>query len=235
MRSVPGVSAQSVLLDMPGVLTSRDHIELTVHQYFKQRLSGFVQQHAGDAVLDHLLSRVRVRCGQNQDPVRRLMQWLSDDQETPLLQEMVGLIWDEACGEGIVQGHIYSDALNMLRNWRAQGVSPHIFSSGSAHWQAQYLRHCPQGDLSALFSRHFGLSVGSRVAATSYRKAAATIGLRPADICFISCSVVALAAARSAGLYALHIARDGFAPDRGFPYIVSFDELAACQIAEAAD
>jgi enolase-phosphatase E1 len=229
-RSDPG----AVLLDIAGTLTARAYLESTVICYARQRLPRFVAEHAGEAMLSYLLSLVQARAATGQDPVTLLLRWLDEDREVGLLQDVLGLIWDEVCGEASLQGHIYPDAFDALRRWRAAGVARHVFAAGSAHWQAQFFRDCPQGDVSRLLGRHFDLAVGARTQAASYQAIAAMLKLPPARLCFYSDTPAALAAARSAGLQAVQLVRDGAASDAGFPQIGSFDEVANQPIAYAA-
>jgi enolase-phosphatase E1 len=230
-----GIDARAALVSIEGAISSRSYLLSTVTWYARQRLPAFLAQHAGDPALEYVLARVRELAGPAEPPPAALLRWLDEGREVAPLQDIQGFIWDEACGDGALQGHIFPDALGALRRWRAAGVHRHAFASGSAHWQAQFFRHCPEGDLSGLFGRHFDLAVGSKSAATSYRAIAAALHLPPREICFFSDTPRELLAARSAGLSAVQVIRDAIAADERFPQIHSFDEVASLPIRYAAE
>ncbi len=222
-----GIDARVVLVNIEGAISSRSFLLSTVTCYARQRLPKFLAQHAGEPALEYALTKLRGLAGTAEPLTAVLLRWLEEGRDVPALQDIQGFMWDEACGDGALQGHIYPDALAALRRWRAAGVHPYAFASGSAHWQAQFFRHCPEGDLSGLFGRHFDLAAGLKTSATSYAAIAAALRLAPHDICVFSDTPSELLAARSAGLSVVQVIRDANAPDARFSQICGFDEVAA--------
>ncbi len=230
-----GIDARAALVNIEGAISSRSFLLSTVTWYARQRLPDFLVQHAGEPALEHALARLRGLAGADEPLAPLLLRWLDEGRDVAALQDIQGFMWDEACGDGALQGHIYPDALGALRRWRAAGVRRYAFASGSAHWQAQFFRHCPEGDLSGLFGRHFDLAVGSKSAAASYRAIAASLDLPPHDICCFSDTPRELLAARSVGMSAVQVIRDATIPDERFLHIRSFDEVASLPIRYAAE
>jgi len=230
-----GIDARAVLVNIEGAVCSRSFLQAKATWYARQRLPEFLAQHAGEPALDYALARLRGLAGTAEPLAAVLLRWLDEGRDVAALQEIKGFMWDEACGDGALQGHIYPDAYRALRRWRAAGVYRYAFASGSAHWQAQFFRHCPEGDLSGLLERYFDLAVGSKSAATSYRAIAAALVLSPHEICCFSDSPRELTAAQSAGLSAVQVIRDATAPDARFVHIRSFDEVASLPIRYAAE
>jgi enolase-phosphatase E1 len=230
-----GIDARAALINIEGAISSRRFLQSTVTWYARQRLPQFLAQHAGAPALDYAVARAREHACAAEPLAAVLLRWMDEGRELAPLQEIQGFIWDEACSDGTLQGHIFPDALGALRRWRAAGVQRYAFASGSAHWQAQFLRHCPEGDLSGLFGRYFDLAVGPKTSATSYRAIAAALHLRPREICFFSDIPRELLAAQSAGLSAVQVIRESHVPDERFPQIRSFDEVASLPIRYAAE
>jgi enolase-phosphatase E1 len=230
-----GIDARAALLNIEGAISSRSFLLSTVTWYARQRLPEFLVQYAGEPALDYALARLRGLAGTAEPLTTVLLRWLEEGRDVAALQDIQGVMWDEACGDGALQGHIYPDAHTALRRLRAAGVHRYAFASGSAHWQAQFFRHCPEGDLSGLFSRHFDLAVGAKAVATSYRTIATMLHLPPHDICCFSDAPHELLAAQAAGLSAVQVLRDATPPDARFPHIRSFDEVASLPVRYAAE
>jgi enolase-phosphatase E1 len=121
---------------------------------------------------------------------------------------------------------VYDDVPPALRAWQARGLALHVYSSGSVAAQQLLFAHTSAGDLSGLFTGWFDTGVGGKLQAESYTRIAATLGLPPAALLFLSDHPQEVAAARAAGWQALRVER-GQAPgaDAG-PALCSFAELA---------
>jgi enolase-phosphatase E1 len=214
----------AVLLDIEGTLSSQSYVVTTLFTYARARLPGFVAEHAGDPAVQQALAETRALANEGEAPVAALLRWIDEDRKVGPLKTLQGLIWDEGYATGQLFGQIFPDSLDALRRWQAAGMPRHIFSSGSARAQVQFFRNCREGDLSALFDRHFDLTVGPKVEPESYRKIAAALEIRPERLRFFSDNPRELAAAEAAGLQTVQVIREDTRPDPRFVQILSFAE-----------
>jgi len=214
----------AVLLDIEGTLSSQSYVVTTLFPYARARLPGFVAEHAGDPAVQQALAETRALANEGEAPVAALLRWIDEDRKVGPLKTLQGLIWDEGYATGQLFGQIFPDSLDALRRWQAAGMPRHIFSSGSARAQVQFFRNCREGDLSALFDRHFDLTVGPKVEPESYRKIASALEIRPERLRFFSDNPRELAAAEAAGLQTVQVIREDTTPDPRFVQILSFAE-----------
>jgi enolase-phosphatase E1 len=214
----------AVLLDIEGTLSSQSYVVTTLFTYARARLPGFVAEHAGDPAVQQALAETRALANEGEAPVAALLRWIDEDRKVGPLKTLQGLIWDEGYATGQLFGQIFPDSLDALRRWQAAGMPRHIFSSGSARAQVQFFRNCREGDLSALFDRHFDLTVGPKVEPESYRKIAAALEIRPERLRFFSDNPRELVAAEAAGLQTVQVIREDTRPDPRFVQILSFAE-----------
>jgi enolase-phosphatase E1 len=94
--------------------------------------------------------------------------------------------------------------------------------------QAQQLLfgHSDAGDLTPLFKGFYDTRIGAKREASAYTAIAADIGLRPADILFLSDIEGELDAARAAGMQTLWLVRDGEPdPAAGHRQVRDFDAV----------
>jgi enolase-phosphatase E1 len=214
----------AVLLDIEGTLSSLSYVAGTLFPYSRDRIPGFVAEHAADPAVQRALAETAALAGPGEAPVAALLRWIDEDRKAAPLKTLQGMVWDEGYATGKLFGQIYPDALAALRRWQAAGILRHIYSSGSARAQVQFFAHCREGDLRSLFDRHFDLSVGPKVEAASYRAIAAALHAAPERLRFFSDNPRELAAAAEAGLQVIHVVREETKPDPRFVPVNSFDE-----------
>ena len=132
--------------------------------------------------------------------VEVLQGWIDQDRKHTALKALQGMIWANGYGNADFTAHVYPDAVPALRAWHADGLSLHVYSSGSVPAQRLFFGHSDAGDLTGLFSSWFDTEVGGKREAESYRRIAAAIGQPAGEILFLSDVVEELDAAREAGL-----------------------------------
>ena len=203
---------RAVLTDIEGTTSSLAFVAETLFPYARARLADYVVAHRAE--LAPLLARVPG------DPVATLIEWSDADRKETVLKEIQGRIWARGFAEGALRGHLYPDAAAGLRRWHAGGLRLAIFSSGSVAAQKLIFGHSEAGDLTPLFAGWFDTTTGAKREAASYAAIARALGEAPADILFLSDTPAEIAAARAAGMGALHIDREGGTGD-----IASFDEI----------
>ncbi len=216
----------AILLDIEGTTSSISFVADILFPYARRHLPAFVAAHGGAPAVKQALADTEKLAGTDADPIATLIQWIDDDVKAAPLKSLQGLIWAKGYESGELKGHVYDDALDSLRAWKAAGIPLYIYSSGSVQAQVQLFQHNIGGDLRALFSGHFDLTTGPKIEAESYRKIAAAIKQEPSSILFLSDNPKELDAAKAAGLRVTHVVREKTAPDARFPIVHSFAEIA---------
>jgi enolase-phosphatase E1 len=220
MIRIDGVRA--VVTDIEGTTSSIAFVHEVLFPYARARLAEFIVGHRDEVA--PILNEVRAAEGELSDDglVAVLRRWIDEDRKAPPLKTLQGLIWREGYESGELNGHMYDDAVQGLRRWRAAGLGLNIYSSGSVQAQRLMFGHSVAGDLTSLFDGYFDTGVGPKSGVDSYRRIAAALELEPGEILFLSDTSAEITAARSAGMQAVRIVRDS-GPQPG--ETTSFDEI----------
>lgn len=206
---------QAIVTDIEGTTSSLSFVKDILFPYSRARIGDFVREHQADPAIATLLNEARELSGQplSLDAlVAQLIQWIDQDQKVKPLKALQGHIWQRGYADGDFRGHVYADAVDVLRRWHDQGLKLYVYSSGSVQAQKLLFAHTDYGDLTPLFSDYFDTGVGGKKEPASYRRIAATIKLAPAQIIFLSDIVDELDAARDAGLRTCWLIRSGPTP-----------------------
>nr|WP_025294624.1 acireductone synthase [Sphingomonas sanxanigenens] len=208
--------ARAVLTDIEGTTSSIAFVADTLFPYARERMAGYVAANA--AAVAPILADVP---GENiPAKLATLAAWMDiDAKETPL-KALQGMIWADGYADGALKGHVYADAAEGLRRWKAAGLNLYVYSSGSIAAQKLIFGHSIEGDLTPLFSGYFDTTTGPKRETKSYARIADAIGLPAADILFLSDMPAEIAAARAAGMAAILVDRTGDAGD-----VSSFAEI----------
>jgi enolase-phosphatase E1 len=196
---------KAILTDIEGTTSSIAFVAETLFPYARAALPAYVAAHASE--LAPLLEAVRA--AEAGDPVATLQRWIDEDRKATPLKAIQGRIWAQGYAEGAFQGHVYPDAAEALRAWKAAGYRLHVFSSGSVEAQKLIFGHSDQGDLTPLFSGWFDTTTGPKREAASYTRIAEAIGEAPDTILFLSDIQAELDAAKAAGLRTVLVDRTG--------------------------
>lgn len=216
-----------ILTDIEGTTSSIAFVHDVLFPYARARLAAFVTAHPAETapILDQVRVETRRPGLDRQECIDALLAWHDADAKIGPLKTLQGLIWAEGYARGDLTGHVYPDAAAALRRWHDSGIPLYIYSSGSVAAQKLLFGHTGFGDLTPLFSGHFDTDVGGKKDAASYAAIARAIGVDPGTILFLSDVAEELAAARSAGLSVVLLARAGSADDSPFPVAAGFDAI----------
>ncbi len=205
-------SVKAVLTDIEGTTSSIAFVKEVLFPYSKERLPTFVKERVSDPKVQRILEEVRAISGQSLDlngVIDILLRWIEEDRKVPPLKELQGMIWEEGYRKGEIEGHIYEDAYERLKEWHEQGYPIYVYSSGSVQAQKLLFSHTPYGDITYLFAGYFDTRMGSKKKESSYRRIAKKIGLDPEEILFLSDNPEEIEAAHRAGLKVIRFAREG--------------------------
>ena len=221
---------RAVLTDIEGTTSSLSFVKDVLFPYARAHLAGYVRDHAQDSEVARQLDAVRREAG---DPalspeavIDRLIAWIDQDRKITPLKALQGMIWENGYRNGDFQGHIYADAVQALRDWHARGLALYVYSSGSVQAQKLLFAHSGFGDLTPLFDGYFDTTVGGKLDTGSYRAIAASIGVAPAEILFLSDVRAELDAAAAAGCGTVWVARESVPdPQSVHPQVCDFSAI----------
>jgi enolase-phosphatase E1 len=195
--------SRTILTDIEGTTSSISFVKDVLFPYARRALPDFVRAHGGEPEVRYWLDQAAVDAGsvcQDEVLVEVLQGWIDQDRKHPALKALQGMIWADGYASGEYAAHVYPDAVDALRAWKAAGHPLLVYSSGSVAAQKLLFGHSTAGDLRPLFSGYFDTAVGGKREAGSYRKVLDALGLTGAEVLFLSDVVEELDAAREAGM-----------------------------------
>jgi enolase-phosphatase E1 len=220
---------RAVVVDIEGTTSSIAFVKEHLYPYARKYIPGYVREHAS-AIRDLLDEVGRIEGNALLDTpqlIAVLLRWMDDDRKVTPLKTLQGLVWQKGFDTGALCAPVYEDAVRALRYWHRQGLRLYVYSSGSVAAQRLLFSHTEQGDLTPLFSGYFDTTTGPKVEAESFRVIARSVGAPVETILFLSDHTGEIEAARTAGLQAVWVDRDGVTASGGQPDRVrSFDEIA---------
>jgi enolase-phosphatase E1 len=222
----------TVVLDIEGTTSSLSYVRDRLFPLARRRLPYWLAANRGRPEAEAILAETRRLAGQPgagpEELTAILTGWASQDAKLPPLKSAQGLIWQEAFAAGELTAHFYPDVRSSLRTWQRRGLRIYVFSSGSVAAQREWFGHCPGGSLLGYLSGHFDTrNAGPKQEASSYRAIAATIGVPPGELLFLSDVPAELDAAADAGWHTTLVRRGEVPPQHGrHPEITSFAELS---------
>lgn len=194
---------RAILTDIEGTTSSITFVKDVLFPYARQRLPTFVAQHGDDPEVRHWLDATAAETGLAPDDragiVATLQRWIDEDRKATPLKALQGLIWRDGYIAGDYRAHVYPEIPARLKRWKEAGLALYVYSSGSVAAQKLFFGYSEAGDLTPLFSGYFDTEIGAKRDAESYRRIAASIGIAPRDILFLSDVIGELDAARAAG------------------------------------
>jgi enolase-phosphatase E1 len=229
---------KAIVLDIEGTTTPISFVHDILFPFAKTRIAKFVETH-----FDKLRSEIEQLVGESSkdktytvpfDPLEPgsistyLMHLIDADRKSTPLKSIQGMIWREGYRSGELVSKVFDDVPPAFERWNTAGVKIAIYSSGSILAQQQLFRYTDHGDLTRFISSYFDTTTGPKRAADSYRGIAHSLGVRPAEIIFVSDVPEELHAASEAGWEVVLCVRPGNAPvdDDIARRILSFDEIA---------
>lgn len=202
---------QAIVTDIEGTTSSIDFVHETLFPYARQHLRSFLQAHGQEPAVQAELAAVAQEVGRElslDEAAEVLERWIDEDRKITPLKSLQGLIWAQGYAAGELQGHVYADTPECLRQWHEQGIRLYVYSSGSVAAQKLIFGHSSAGDLTPLFSGYFDTRIGAKRETSAYQAILAEIGLPADQVLFLSDIGAELDAAREAGLCTCQLLRD---------------------------
>jgi enolase-phosphatase E1 len=224
---------QHLLLDIEGTTCPVSFVSDVLFPFAKQELSHYIKQHwdksphnkpiqaakkewLDDRSTESIQIKQQVIKGEAEE-IDGLIQYLkhliSIDKKSTALKDLQGIIWENGYNNGELKSQLFPETAECLREWREQGLTLSVYSSGSIQAQKLLYRHSPAGDLEKFFSHWFDTHTGPKKSPESYTTIAEQLHSSPNKIWFVSDNGAECDSARSAGMHTLFSLRDGN-PDR---------------------
>ncbi|KAF2397207.1 2,3-diketo-5-methylthio-1-phosphopentane phosphatase [Trichodelitschia bisporula] len=138
----------------------------------------------------------------------------ASDVKDPALKALQGYLWRTGYETGAVRTPLFDDVVPKLQIWKAASKRLIIFSSGSVEAQKLFFGYVEgAGDLNPLFAANYDtVNAGPKMVKESYMRIAGELGVKSAEVLFLSDNVNEIRAALEAGMQALVVDRPGNAP-----------------------
>lgn len=216
-----------ILTDIEGTTSAIAFVKETLFPFAAAELDAFLDAHGAEPEVASIMAEVAA-AAPGEAPRAALRRWMAEDAKVTPLKALQGLIWQAGYADGRLKGHLWPDVAPCLRAWAQAGVRLAVYSSGSVGAQKLLFGHSVAGDLTGLFTGFFDTKVGGKRDVASYAAIAATLGLPPGDILFLSDVAEELDAAKAAGLRTCQLVRreDGTHPSGRHPEATDFPAVA---------
>jgi enolase-phosphatase E1 len=202
---------KAIVTDIEGTTSSILFVKDVLFPYARANMAHYVQQHADDPQVKPLLDDVCKLVGSElsiEQIIDQLIAWIDEDKKVTPLKSLQGLIWEAGYRQGDFKGHLYADAANKLKAWKAQGLDLYVYSSGSVYAQKLLFAHTKYGDLTPLFSGYFDTHIGGKKEKDSYIRIAEQLATPSSQLLFLSDIKEELDTAKAAGFQTIWLTRD---------------------------
>ena len=219
---------RAIVTDIEGTTSSIAFVKDVLFPYAYEHLPDFVWDNEKElsGILDDVRTQENNKDLSTNEVIEVLRRYIDEDQKVTPLKTIQGMIWQQGYAEGALHGHIYEDATKGLKRWKKMGIALYVYSSGSVAAQKLLFANTAAGDLTKLFSGYFDTLTGPKKEFASYEKIAASIGVTPDSILFLSDSSDELAAASEAGMHVILLDRDNASGGKApYPVAQSFDVI----------
>lgn len=220
---------KAIVTDIEGTTSSLSFVKDVLFPYARANLADYIRRHKDEPQVKTLLQESCKEVGAELDTeqlIAQLIQWIDEDKKVTPLKSLQGLIWETGYQQGDFKGHVYRDAAENLKAWKARGLDLYVYSSGSVYAQKLLFAHTEYGDLTPLFSGYFDTHIGGKKEQASYCNIAEQLGIPADQLLFLSDIKEELDAARKAGFNTIWLTRDSTSDSQAeHPQVSSFNQI----------
>ena len=220
---------KAVVTDIEGTTSSLAFVKEVLFPYARANLADYVRRNIAQEQVKKIMAATCQEINAELDTeqiITQLIQWIDEDKKVTPLKSLQGLIWEAGYQQGDFKGHIYPDAVENLKKWKAKGLDLYVYSSGSVQAQKLLFAHTDYGDLTPLFSGYFDTLIGGKKEPQSYSNIAKNIDILPEHLLFLSDIKEELDAAKTAGYQTTWLVReDALQAKAGHLQVSSFDHI----------
>ena len=203
---------KAIVTDIEGTTSSLAFVKEVLFPYARANLADYVRRNIAQEQVKKIVAATGQEINAELDTeqsISQLIQWIDEDKKVTPLKSLQGLIWEAGYQQGDFKGHIYPDAVENLKKWKAKGLDLYVYSSGSVQAQKLLFAHTDYGDLTPLFSGYFDTLIGGKKEPQSYSNIAKNIDIPPEHLLFLSDIKDELDAAKTAGYQTAWLVREG--------------------------
>jgi enolase-phosphatase E1 len=222
---------KAILTDIEGTTTPISFVKDVLFPYSYQKMEEFILENKDNPKISKILDEVKKIEGKDlslEELINTLKKWIEEDRKITPLKEIQGIIWEEGYKSGKLQGYVYPDAYEKLKEWFDSGVKIYVYSSGSVKAQKLLFSNTNYGDLNYIFSGYFDTNIGNKKEKESYEKIAKEIGINPNEVLFLSDNPEEIIAASSTGMKVIRLVRQNdteYIQDFPYPQVESFKHI----------
>ena len=220
---------KAIVTDIEGTTSSLAFVKEVLFPYARANLADYVRRNIAQEQVKKIVAATCQEINAEFDTeqsISQLIQWIDEDKKVTPLKSLQGLIWEAGYQRADFKGHIYPDAVENLKKWKAKGVDLYVYSSGSVQAQKLLFAHTDYGDLTLLFSGYFDTQIGGKKEPQSYSNIAKNIDIPPEHLLFLSDIKEELDAAKTAGYQTAWLDReDALQAKAGHLQVSSFDHI----------
>lgn len=156
---------KAIVTDIEGTTSSLAFVKEVLFPYARANLADYVRCNIAQEQVKKIVAATGQEINAELDTeqsISQLIQWIDEDKKVTPLKSLQGLIWEAGYQQGDFKGHIYPDAVENLKKWKAKGLDLYVYSSGSVQAQKLLFAHTDYGDLTPLFSGYFDTLIGGK-------------------------------------------------------------------------
>lgn len=213
-------SVKYILTDIEGTTTSISFVYDVLFPYFRENINKLRDQKLTPDVFEAFEQTIETARELDGDDLRytdeilaKLLEWSHQDKKVTPLKTLQGILWREGYTSGRIKGHVYPDVPEALAAWKARHIQMGVFSSGSVQAQKLIFGYSEFGDLTPYFSHYFDTLTGGKRDPETYGKISNSVGIKAANILFLSDIVEELKAARDTGYQTIQLLREDKEPE----------------------
>ena len=180
---------KAIVTDIEGTTSSLAFVKEVLFPYARANLADYVRRNIAQEQVKKIVAATGQEINAELDTeqsISQLIQWIDEDKKVTPLKSLQGLIWEAGYQRADFKGHIYPDAVENIKKWKAKGLDLYVYSSGSVQAQKLLFAHTDYGDLTPLFSGYFDTLIGGKKEPQSYSNIAKNIDIPPEHLLFLS-------------------------------------------------
>lgn len=221
------MNIRGVLLDIEGTVSPVSFVYDVLFPFARDHAESFLSRTAESGATKHALQLMAKDAGfstpeewfaatpnksQVEIALAEVYRLMDNDIKATGLKELQGLIWAEGYASGVLNSIVFDDVPVALSDWKREGCSIRIYSSGSATAQKVFFEKTIFGNLCCFLSGFYDTTIGAKREQASYEKIAEAFGLPAGEIVFLSDIPAELDAATATGMQTRLVLREGNAP-----------------------
>ena len=238
---------KAIVLDIEGTTCPVSFVSQTLFPYAQKQLAKTISRPDRESTITNIIQEVITEWKKDTDNTSKELLLQTNNQTTPsdkdviryldyliqcdrkstALKELQGIIWEQGYTNGELQSPLFADVIPALDNWKKQGLSIAVYSSGSVKAQQLLYSNTQRGNISDRFSQWFDTRTGPKLEANSYTKISELLKLKPQSIVFVSDHPGECDAAQMSGMQTRFCLREGNPYRRSgrHPVIESLSEI----------